>query len=99
MAMNREQKRMLQRQGTSDEGDPPQGDKTAPAGQRPRRSAPPPGSSSERCAVSSQGGLADPSRGHELLDHRAGRGGRVTAFVGGLDYGFGEGVLLKLFEQ
>ena len=81
MAMNRAQKRMLQRQGAlgADGSRPRHAQQARKRRRRPQpragqgeadRPAPVPPRGPGRAA---QGGLADPRRGHQLLDHRARR--------------------------
>ena len=79
MAMNRQQKRMLQRQGQLGARRRARGPQAAPAPAAPRsrpRSAPTAArSSSARCGASCARWPGPPGRDHQLLDHRARRGG------------------------
>ena len=80
MAMNRAQKRMLQKQGAlGADGEPARHGRSSarpppprPAEAKEQRTSPRavPQGGPGRAA---QGGLADPRRGHQLLDHRARR--------------------------
>ena len=99
MAMNRQTKRMMQRQG-----------QLAPDGTPARRAAqprpaPPPGQGAHRPRRvrprgprrAAQGRLADPRRGHQLLDRRARRAVVLMALIFVLDYVFAKAVFF-LFD-